>query len=84
MDEKSKEITKETLVITVEGMDRPMESLLWVDDVILAAIESTNLHRKLNVPDHTSNKYHTEYGALKSNVTTISYGNETEKHQHSN
>ena len=75
MDETSKEITKKSLGITIEGMEKPIGSLLWVDDVILAEIESTNLQRMLDVADHTSNKYHTEYGASKSNVMTISYGN---------
>jgi len=74
MDETSKDIAKEKLGITIEGMDNQVGSLLWVDDIIMAEIESQNLQRMLDVAEHTSNKYHIEYGESKSNVMTIQFG----------
>ncbi len=68
MDETSKEIAKETLEITIKGIDIPIWSLLLVYDVILAEIESTILQRMLVEADNTTNIYHAEYGALNSNV----------------
>ncbi len=55
--------------ITVEDMDYPIESLLWVDDVIMAETESNNIEQ--NVADHTANKYHTDYVESKTNVLII-------------
>ncbi len=42
MDESSKEIVKKNLGIQPEGLDKLIGYLLWVDDVMLAEMETTN------------------------------------------
>ena len=81
MDETSKDIEEEKLGIKLTETSDPIGSLLWVDDLILAEEEDDNFQKELDVSNHVSNKYHSEYGLSKSNVMTICYGRNKDKPQ---
>ena len=71
MDEVSKDIQKENLGIQIEGLDKKIGSLLWVDDVVLITTKGQELQQSLDITDNTSNTYHVEYGHSKSNSQII-------------
>ena len=77
MDEINKEITKENLGIYMPSLDEKIGCLLWMDDVILATTEPKEMQRMLDITDHTSGKYHVEFGKPKSNAMKI--GGNSEK-----
>ncbi len=43
-----------------------------VYDVMIAEVDEQMSQRMLDITDRAANKYHTEYGAPKSNVTNVS------------
>ena len=70
MDEINKELKANEMGIPLYENGRKMATLLWVDDVLLIAIEG-KLQPLLDVTSDTSNKYHVEYGKPKSNSMAI-------------
>ena len=73
MDEINKEIKKENLGIQIEGMTEKIGSLLWVDDVCAVETSKVNFQTELDITNNTSNIYHIEYGASKSNTQRINH-----------
>ena len=71
MDEINKEIKKENLGIQIDGMSEKIGSLLWVDDVFAVETNTANFQKELDITNNTSNIYHIEYGAPKSNTQRI-------------
>ena len=79
MDEINKEITKSDIGIHIEGLSHKIGSLLWVDDVYLITLGGNELQQALNITNETSNKYHIEYGASKSNSQLIKHTKKKEE-----
>ena len=79
MDEISKELTKANIGIKIEGLTNKIGSLLWVDDVYLITLSGNELQESLNITNETSNKYHIEYGASKSNSLLIKHSKKKEE-----
>ena len=66
MDEINKEMMQTDLGIKIPESETRIPCLLWMDDVLLA---ETNIERKqdlLDLTDHTSKKYHVEFGMPKT------------------
>ena len=71
MDEISKNIKKENIGIKIDESMSKIGCLQWVDDNLLAATNSQELQKCLDITDITSNEYHVEYGQPKSNTQII-------------
>ena len=80
MDEINKDIKREDLGIPINENGRKVGTLLWVDDVILIALEG-KLQRSLEITDTTANTYHIEFGESKSNTMSIQ-NRKTKKKEH--
>ena len=66
MDEISKDIDETNLGIQIPGSECKIPCLLWMDDVILIETKPETSQDLLNVTDHTSKKYHIEFGMPKT------------------
>ena len=66
MDEINKELMEAGKGITVPNTDCKIPSLLWMDDVVLIENEVEKSQELLNITDHTSKKYHVEFGMPKT------------------
>ena len=67
MDEINKDIKLNTnLGMEIPGSDTRVPCLLWMDDVILAETSGQNSQELLDSTDHTSKKYHIEFGMQKT------------------
>ena len=80
MDEINKDIKREELGIPINENGRKIGTLLWVDDVILIALEG-KLQRSLEITDTTACTYHIEFGEPKSNTMPIQ-NRKTKKNEH--
>ena len=70
MDEINKEIERLDLTMPIQGTDKKVGCLLWVDDVVLAATEPETQQRQLDATKEISGRYHIEYGKDKSKTMT--------------
>ena len=72
MDEINKDLTDNTeLGIEIPGTDTKIACLLWMDDVVLIETSEENAQKLLDQTDHTSKKYHIEFGMPKTKVQHI-------------
>jgi hypothetical protein len=70
MDEINKKIEENDLTIKMEGMDKKVGCLLWVDDVVLATEDPITMQKQLDTTAEISGRYHIEYGYDKSKTMT--------------
>ena len=70
MDEISKNIQNEEIGIPLKDGGKKRGTLLWVDDVILIALEG-ELQKPLDITYETASAYHIEFGEPKSNSMPI-------------
>ena len=66
MDEINKDLMDTNLGIKIPGTDTRIPCLLWMDDVVLAETGDDKSQELLNSTDHTSKKYHVEFGMPKT------------------
>ena len=66
MDEINKEIRNTELGIKIPGSDTRVPCLLWMDDVLLVETDEKKSQELLDITDHTSKKYHVEFGMPKT------------------
>ena len=66
MDEINKDMKQTQLGIEVPGSDTRIPCLLWMDDVLLIETNEQKKQALLNSTDHTSKKYHIEFGMPKT------------------
>ena len=66
MDEINKDMRVTDLGIQVPGSDTRIPCLLWMDDVLLIETSKEKTQALLNMTDHTSKKYHVEFGMPKT------------------
>ena len=66
MDEIAKDLKETELGIKIPGSDLRIPCLLWMDDVVLAETETEKSQELLNNTNHTSKKYHIEFGMPKT------------------
>ena len=66
MDEINKDMKENNLGIKIPGSDTSIPCLLWMDDVLLADTNPQRKQELLNLTDHTSKKYHVEFGMPKT------------------
>ncbi len=71
MDQICKEIPQDQAGIKIEGTDLQINSLLWVDDVILFENDPKKLQGMLDIVDHVAKTYHLEFGESKSKAMKI-------------
>jgi hypothetical protein len=71
MDEINKEIEKLDLTMPIQGTDKKVGCLLWVDDVLLATTEAETQQQQLDTTNEISGRYHIEFGKDKSKTMTI-------------
>ena len=67
MDEINKDLEKKPLGIEIDDKGTRVPCLLWVDDVVLIATSNEELQEMLETTNHTTKKYHIEFGKPKSN-----------------
>ena len=66
MDEIAKDLNNTELGIKIPNTDMRIPCLLWMDDVVLADTNVNKSQELLNKTDHTSKKYHIEFGMPKT------------------
>ena len=66
MDEINKDLMEADKGIMIPNTDCKIPSLLWMDDVVLIENEGKKSQDLLNITDHTSKKYHVEFGMPKT------------------
>ena len=66
MDEIAKDLKETVLGIKIPGSDQKIPCLLWMDDVVLAETKTDKSQDLLNNTNHTSKKYHIEFGMPKT------------------
>ena len=71
MDETNKALKETDLGIEIPGTDTKIPCLLWMDDVVLIEIEEDRVQEELDITNHTSLKYHVEYGMPKTKYLRI-------------
>ena len=81
MDQISKEIRNNDLGIPLYENGVKKACLLWVDDVLLIALEG-ELQPQLDITAEVSNTYHVEFGEPKSNSMNIQNKNKKTKNKH--
>ena len=71
MDETNKALKETDLGIQIPGTSTKIPCLLWMDDVVLAETEPSRTQQELDITNHTSLKYHVEYGMPKTKYLRI-------------
>ena len=71
MDETNKALTETDLGVRIPGTDTKIPCLLWMDDVVLAETETARSQKQLDITNHTSLKYHIEYGMPKTKYLRV-------------
>ena len=71
MDETNKALKQTDLGIKIPGNDTKIPCLLWMDDVVLLEETQEKTQNALKITNHTSLKYHIEYGMPKTKYLTI-------------
>ena len=71
MDEINKEIERLGLTMPIQGTDKKVGCLLWVDDVLLATTEPETQQQQLDTTNEISGRYHIEFGKDKSKTMAI-------------
>ena len=66
MDETSKALQETDLGIKIPNTDTKIPCLLWMDDVVLAETKTERSQEQLDITNHTSLKFHVEYGMAKT------------------
>ena len=77
MDEINKDIQKEPIGIEIEENNTRIACLLWVDHVVLISTSHEELNKILDITNHTTKKFHIEFGKAQSNI--IKRGQNTKK-----
>ena len=77
MDEINKDIQKEPIGIEIEENNTRIACLLWVDHVVLISTSHAELNKILDITNHTTKKFHIEFGKAQSNI--IKRGQNTKK-----
>ena len=71
MDETNKALKQTNLGIEIPGSGTKIPCLLWMDDVVLLEETEKRIQRALEITNHTSLKYHIEYGMPKTKYLTV-------------
>ena len=66
MDETNKALMETDLGVKIPHTDTKVPCLLWMDDVVLAETKPERAQKELDITNHTSLKYHVEYGMPKT------------------
>ena len=66
MDEINKDMQGSDLGIKIPGTNTRIPCLLWMDDVVLTETETKRSQELLDKTNHTSQKYHVEFGMPKT------------------
>ena len=71
MDETNKALMETDLDVKIPSTDTVVPCLLWMDDVVLAETKMDRAQKQLDIANHTSLKYHVEYGMAKTKYLRI-------------
>ena len=71
MDETNKALMETDLGIQIPNTNTKIPCLLWMDDVVLAETNSTRAQEQLNITNHTSLKFHVDYGMAKTKYLQV-------------
>ena len=71
MDETNKALQETDLGIEIPGTGTKIPCLLWMDDVLLLEEAEEKSQRELEITNHTSLKYHVEYGMPKTKYLKV-------------
>ena len=71
MDETNKALMETDLGIEIPGSNTRIPCLLWMDDVVLAETNTNCAQQQLDITNHTSLKYHVEYGMAKTKYLRV-------------
>ena len=71
MDETNKALKETELGIKIPNSQDKIPCLLWMDDVVLAETTAENTQKELDITNHTSMKFHVEYGMPKTKYLRV-------------
>ena len=71
MDETNKALIETDLGVKIPTTDTLVPCLLWMDDVVLAETKPERAQKQLDITNHTSLKYHIEYGMPKTKYLRV-------------
>ena len=71
MDETNKALMETDLGVKIPSTNTTVPCLLWMDDVVLAETKPSRAQEQLDITNHTSLKYHVEYGMAKTKYLRV-------------